>query len=73
MALTSERNELLTPNKYHIVLFSETIHLIPHLTNLVDIWMKYRQNSQFLPKIGCKRSLKGHFPIMGFLRTFDML
>ena len=58
MALTSEQNELLTSNKYRIVLFSETIHLIPHLTNLVDIWMKYRQNSQFLPKIGCKKVTK---------------
>ena len=37
MAITSERNELLNSNKCPIVPFSETIHLIPSLTNLVDI------------------------------------
>ena len=53
----------------HLVPYSESNHLIPNVNSLDNVQLKYEHKSYFFAKNG----LKGHFPLMGFSGTFDML
>ena len=42
LLITLEHNDIFTSNKDYLTLYSQTIHLLPRLTNLVDQQMRQR-------------------------------
>ena len=50
--------KLWTPNKYHLVPYGHTNHLIPNLNSLDDAERKYHRKSLSLTKNGLKSCVK---------------
>ena len=73
MGITFEGIYLQVSNKYHLVPCDENNHLIPNLNGMCSVQIKYKWKTPFLLKMAIKGHAKGHIPLVGFLRTFDML